>query len=157
MQPLPLLLLTSTNAWLHTTQSTHQSTRGNQRRRGSTARGGRRAARRGGILGSHAASHNGTATSSRNRAARQHLALRVPAGRGEVLRFRRDARKETNPDYLADDANRYREAGPLTLIEPGPSVRKAYGWLAEDDGPPKGEFTRITVSMKRWHAGSNGW
>ena len=38
--------------------------------------------------------------------------------------------RETNPDYLADDANRYREAGPLTLLEPGPSIRKAYGWLA---------------------------
>ena len=56
--------------------------------------------------------------------------------------------RETNPEYLADDANRYREAGPVTLIEPGPSIRRAYGWLCEDDGPPKGEFTRITVSMK---------
>ena len=67
---------------------------------------------------------------------------------GKSFDFVATLERETNPDYLADDANRYREAGPLTLIDPGPSVRRAYGWLAEDDGPPKGEFTRITVSMK---------
>ena len=112
----------------HLTDSTHQSTRGNQRRRSSTSRGGRRAARRSCVIRSDAASHNDTTTADSDRAARQHLALRVPLGRGQVLRVRRDARAETNPDYLADDANRYREAG-LTL-EPGPSIRKAYGWLA---------------------------
>ena len=67
---------------------------------------------------------------------------------GKSFDFVATLERETNPDYLADDANRYREAGPLTLLDPGPSIRKAYGWLAEDDGPPKGEFTRITVSMK---------
>ena len=67
---------------------------------------------------------------------------------GKSFDFVATLERETNPDYLADDANRYREAGPLTLIDPGPSIRKAYGWLAEDDGPPKGEFTRITVSMR---------
>ena len=67
---------------------------------------------------------------------------------GKSFDFVATLARETNPDYLADDANRYREAGPLTLLDPGPSIRKAYGWLAEDDGPPKGEFTRITVSMK---------
>ena len=66
---------------------------------------------------------------------------------GKSFDFVATLERETNPDYLADDANRYREAGPLTLVEPGPSIRRAYGWLAEDDGPPKGEFTRITVSM----------
>ena len=67
---------------------------------------------------------------------------------GKSFDFVATLERETNPDYLADDANRYREAGPLALIDPGPSIRKAYGWLCEDDGPPKGEFTRITVSMK---------
>ena len=67
---------------------------------------------------------------------------------GKSFDFVATLERETNPDYLADDANRYREAGPLKLLEPGPSIRKAYGWLAEDDGPPKGEFTRITVSMR---------
>ena len=67
---------------------------------------------------------------------------------GKSFDFVATLERETNPDYLADDANRYREAGPLKLVEPGPSIRRAYGWLAEDDGPPKGEFTRITVSMR---------
>ncbi len=67
---------------------------------------------------------------------------------GKSFDFVATLERETNPDYLADDANRYREAGPLTLIDPGLSIRRAYGWLAEDDGPPKGEFTRITVSMR---------
>jgi hypothetical protein len=67
---------------------------------------------------------------------------------GKSFDFVATLERETNPEYLADDANRYREAGPLALIDPGPSIRRAYGWLAEDDGPPKGEFTRITVSMK---------
>ena len=67
---------------------------------------------------------------------------------GKSFDFVATLERETNPDYLADDANRYREAGPLTLIDPGPSIQKAYSWLAEDDGPPKGEFTRITVSMR---------
>ena len=67
---------------------------------------------------------------------------------GKSFDFVATLERETNPDYLADDANRYREAGPLTLVEPGPSIRRAYGWLAEDDGPPKGEFSRITVSMR---------
>ena len=67
---------------------------------------------------------------------------------GKSFDFVATLERETNPDYLADDANRYREAGPLRLIDPGPSIRKAYGWLAEDDGPPKGEFARITVSMR---------
>ena len=67
---------------------------------------------------------------------------------GKSFDFVATLERETNPDYLADDANRYREAGPLALIDPGPSIRKAYGWLCEDDGPPKGEFTRITVSMR---------
>jgi len=67
---------------------------------------------------------------------------------GKSFDFVATLERETNPDYLADDANRYREAGPLKLVEPGPSIRRAYGWLCEDDGPPKGEFTRITVSMR---------
>ena len=49
---------------------------------------------------------------------------------GKSFDFVATLERETNPDYLADDANRYREAGPLTLIDPGPSIRKAYGWLA---------------------------
>ncbi len=49
---------------------------------------------------------------------------------GKSFDFVATLERETNPDYLAEDANRYREAGPLTLIDPGPSIRKAYGWLA---------------------------
>ena len=49
---------------------------------------------------------------------------------GKSFDFTATLERETNPEYLADDANRYREAGPLTLIDPGPSIRKAYGWLA---------------------------
>ena len=77
------------------------------------------------------------------------FACRLDEGKSfDFFYFVATLERETNPDYLADDANRYRVAGPLTLVEPGPSIRKAYGWLAEDDGPPKGEFTRITVSMR---------
>ena len=67
---------------------------------------------------------------------------------GKSFDFVATLERETNPDYLADDANRYREAGPLTLIDPGPSIQKAYSWLAEDDGPPKGQLTSITVSTR---------
>ncbi len=49
---------------------------------------------------------------------------------GKSFDFVATLERETNPEYLADDANRYREAGPLKLVEPGPSIRKAYGWLA---------------------------
>jgi len=97
---------------------------------------------------------------------------------GKSFDFVATMEREMNEDYLKDDANRYREAGPLALLEASPSIRKAFGWLAEDDGPPseklldgvatrvsqldlastaappprndapKGEFARITISMK---------
>ena len=97
---------------------------------------------------SDAAAHNDATTSRHNRAAGSTWRFACRLDEGKSFDFVATLERETNPDYLADDANRYREAGPLTLIDPGPSIRKAYGWLAENDGPPKGEFTRITVSMR---------
>ena len=150
LQLLPLMLLTSTNAWLHSSQR--------------AARISRRAAK-----SDDAASLQQAADALRAEAASLEATLprtttqppptvtELPGStwrfacrldEGKSFDFTATLERETNPDYLADDANRYREAGPLTLVEPGPSIRKAYGWLAEDDGPPKGEFTRITVSMR---------
>lgn len=68
---------------------------------------------------------------------------------GKSFDFVATMERETNEDYLKDDANRYREAGPLALLETGPSIRKAFGWLAKDDGPPEeklldGEATPVS-------------
>lgn len=150
MQLLPLvLLLTSTNAWLHTTQRARIS------RRGATNDDAAALQEAADALRAEAASLE--ATLPRTTAPPPAVVTELPGStwrfacrldEGKSFDFVATLERETNPDYLADDANRYREAGPLTLVEPGPSIRKAYGWLCEDDGPPKGEFTRITVSMR---------
>ena len=150
MQPLPLvLLLTSTNAWLHTTQRARIS------RRAATNDDAAALQEAADALRAEAASLE--ATLPRTTAPPPAVVTELPGStwrfacrldEGKSFDFVATLERETNPDYLADDANRYREAGPLTLIDPGPSIRKAYGWLAENDGPPKGEFTRITVSMR---------
>ena len=151
MQPLPLvLLLTSTNAWLHTL---HRAARIS--RRGATNDDAAALQEAADALRAEAASLE--ATLPRTTTPPPAVVTELPGStwrfacrldEGKSFDFVATLERETNPDYLADDANRYRQAGPLTLIDPGPSIRKAYGWLCEDDGPPKGEFTRITVSMR---------
>ena len=150
MQLLPLvLLLTSTNAWQHTPQRTRIS------RRAAASDDAASLQEAADALRAEAASLE--ATLPRTTTPPPAVVTELPGStwrfacrldEGKSFDFVATLERETNPDYLADDANRYREAGPLALIDPGPSVRKAYGWLAEDDGPPKGEFTRITVSMR---------
>jgi len=149
-QRLPLvLLLATTNAWLHTSQTARIS------RRAATNDDAAALQEAADALRAEAASLE--ATLPRTTTPPPPTVTELPGStwrfacrldEGKSFEFVATLERETNPDYLADDANRYREAGPLTLIEPGPSIRKAYGWLAEDDGPPKGEFTRITVSMR---------
>ena len=150
MQPLPLvLLLTSTNAWLHTSQRARIS------RRAAANDDAAALQEAADALRAEAASLE--ATLPRTTTPPPAVITELPGStwrfacrldEGKSFDFVATLERETNPEYLADDANRYREAGPLTLVEPGPSIRRAYGWLAEDDGPPKGEFTRITVSMR---------
>ena len=143
------LLLTSTNAWQHASQRTRIS------RRAATSDDAASLQEAADALRAEAASLE--ATLPRTTTPPPAVVTELPGSTwrfacrlddGKSFDFVATLERETNPDYLADDANRYREAGPLSLVEPGPSIRKAYGWLAEDDGPPKGEFTRITVSMR---------
>ena len=150
LQLLPLMLLTSTNAWLHSSQRAARISR-----RAATSDDAASLQQAADALRAEAASLE--ATLPRTTTQPPPTVTELPGStwrfacrldEGKSFDFTATLERETNPDYLADDANRYREAGPLALIDPGPSIRKAYGWLAEDDGPPKGEFTRITVSMK---------
>ena len=143
------LLLTSTNAWLHTPQRARIS------RRAAANDDAAALQEAADALRAEAASLEATlprttvqppTTVTELPGSTWRFACRLDEGKS--FDFVTTLERETNPEYLADDANRYREAGPLKLLEPGPSIRKAYGWLAEDDGPPKGEFTRITVSMR---------
>ena len=158
------LLVCSTNAWQHASQRARISRRAQRQHTSQRARISRRAATNddaaalqeaADALRAEAASLEATlprtatqppTTVSELPGSTWRFACRLDDGKS--FDFVATLERETNPDYLADDANRYREAGPLTLVEPGPSIRRAYGWLAEDDGPPKGEFTRITVSMR---------
>ena len=133
MQLLPVLLLTSTNAaaWLHSSQRARIS------RRGATNDDAAALQEAADALRAEAASLE--ATLPRTTAPPPAVVTELPGStwrfacrldEGKSFDFVATLERETNPDYLADDANRYREAGPLTLIDPGPSIRKAYGWLA---------------------------